>query len=125
MKVFGLVLILISLNSYAAKYYEIGMDLSIDGKKIATPRIFTKNNMTETVIQGDKFFEITVKENPINQTVKMDLTVGEFDENRNRINISKLPTFIGKENKRMHMTKIREDGTEELNMSIVPLVKEI
>ncbi len=125
MKVFGLMIALMSLNAFAAnKYYDIGVDLSIDGKKVQAPRILAKNNMTETVIQGNKFIEVTATENPLDQSVKMDFTVGEITEDGSRIIISR-PTVITKENSRAELTKMNEDGSEALKMSVVPVVKNL
>lgn len=125
MKVFGLLLALASVNVVAAnKYYEIGMDLSVDGKRVPAPRLFVKENVTETVIQGNKFFEVTATENPLDQSVKMDFAVGEFTEDGERIIISR-PTIISKENTRANMKITRDDGTEELDLSVVPIAKDI
>lgn len=125
MKVFGLLIALISLNAIAAnKYYDIGVELTVDGKKVPAPRILAKNNMTETVIQGNKFIEVTATENPLDQSVKMDFTMGEISEDGERIILSK-PTIITKENTRAEMTKTREDGSEEMKMSVVPVVKQL
>jgi hypothetical protein len=125
MKVFGLLIAMISLNTFAAnKYYDIGMDLSVGGKKIQTPRILAKDKVTETVIQGKNFFEVTATENPLDQTVKMDFVVGEFAEDGTRV-ILERPTIIAKENKRAEMIIKQNDGPEELKLSVVPIVKEL
>lgn len=125
MKAFGLFLALISLNAVAAnKYYEIGMDLSVEGKKIPAPRILTKNNMTETVIHGNKFIEVTASENPLDQSVKMDVIVGEITEDGERIVLAK-PTVITKENSRAEISSTNPDGSENYKMSIVPVVKDL
>lgn len=125
MKVFGLLIALASANVFAAnKYYEIGMNLSVDGERIPAPRILVKKNVTETVIQGNRFFEVTATENPKDQSVKMDFAMGEFTEDGRRV-ITSRPTIISKENTRAEMKITGEDGSEKMNLSVIPIVKEL
>ena len=125
MKVFGLLLTLVSINAFAAnKYYEVAMDLSLNGKRVATPRILVKNNVTETVRDGNRFYEVTAIENPIDQSVKMDFTVGEFGMDGQRIIISR-PTILTKENTRASIMKFEEDSAETIELSAVPIVKNL
>jgi|GEM_PF-5311468 hypothetical protein len=125
MKRFALLIAMISINAIAAnKYYDIGMDITVGGEKIPAPRILAKQNVTETVIMKDKFFEVTATENPLDQSVKMDFVLGEITEDGKRIVLER-PTIITHENKRAEMVISNDEGREDLKLSVVPVVKNL
>ena len=125
MKNIALIVAMISVNTFAAnKYYDIGMDISVGGEKIPAPRILVKENVTETVIMKDRFFEVTATENPLDQSVKMDFVLGEITEDGRRIVLEK-PTIITRENRRAEMVLSNDEGREDLKLSVIPVVKNL
>ena len=115
---FILATLLLSTSVFASKKaYELNLDLSIDGKTVASPKLVVFAGSMGSVIQdtasGNSFFEVVVNEGEVqgNKGILMKFKVGHILEDGSRKIISR-PTILSENGKEASIT-IGEDGTAQ------------
>ncbi len=132
MKFLGIALLLISSSALASsKGYDLTMDLSLEGKHIASPRVTLKEGKTATVTQmtetGEKFIEVTVAEGTLqnHKGILMKFTIGTIGKNGERTILAK-PQVLAKEGEPAKITQADDkSGVEHLSLSVVAKSKSL
>lgn len=124
MKLLGLALLMVGSSALAATNgYDLKMDLSMNGKHVASPRIIVKAGEMRTVNQKidteESFIEVVATEGQIqnNKGIMMSFTVGYIGKNGEKTVVSK-PQILAKENEPALITVEKKNGTE-LSLSVL------
>lgn len=124
MKLLGLALILVGSSAFATTNgYDLKMDLSMNGKRVSSPRIIVKAGEKGTINQKtgteESFIEVVATEGQVqnHKGIMMNFTVGYIGKNGERNIVSK-PQILAKENEPALITVGEKDGTE-LSLSVV------
>lgn len=124
MKLLGLALILVGSSAFAATDgYDLKMDLSMNGKHVASPRIIIKAGELGTIIQKtdseETFIEVVATEGEVqnHKSIMMKFTIGYIGKNGERTIVSK-PKILAKENSPSQITVDEKSGAE-LSFSVI------
>lgn len=123
-------LILVSLmlgsSAFAAKGYDLKIDLSLNGKRMSSPRVLVKAGekaiVSESGKNGGTFIEVMATEGEVqgNSGIMMSMTVGTIDKKGARTILSR-PKILAVENSESKITVGElENGTEQISLSVTP-----
>lgn len=117
------VLVLCSPVFAATKSYDVKVDLSVNGKRIAAPSVVVKDGETVTVFQKNEldetFIEVEAHEGMVQNRkgILMKFAVGTIDEFGERKIISR-PQILAAENKLVEVTSGLTNN-EKVSLSVV------
>lgn len=126
MKALVLGLLLISSQAFATTNgYDLKMDLSLNGKKISSPRLYVKEGEVASIEQKNNtdssYIEVKATESIVDKKkrIKMNFTVGIVDKFGQKVITSK-SNVIAKENETVKVVlSENEDNSKHLSLSIV------
>lgn len=104
--------------------YDIKMELSMNGKYVASPRVITKVGETASITQdsnGEKVFvEVNATEKPTNnkQAILMKFVVGTISATGEKKIVS-TPQIITVENQKAKITVGTPQGQEAFSLSVI------
>lgn len=127
MKGFALVVLFVSQASFAATNgYDLKMEMALDKKTIASPRIIVQENLSAMVTQKtdseENFIEVTASEGSVggNKGILMKFIIGSIGKNGQKTILSE-PQVLAKENE---PAKIKiEDGHDGGELSLTVIAK--
>lgn len=124
MKLVSIIVYFICSSAFASKNsYDLKMDLSINGKHIASPRVFVKAGEMKTITQKtgneESFIEVVATEGSIqdHKGILVNFAVGFISKNGERT-IKAKPQLLAKENESTQIT-ITENNGEVISLSVV------
>jgi type II secretory pathway component GspD/PulD (secretin) len=124
-------LIFLSGSIYgAAKAYDLNMELSLDGKKTASPRMIVEAGKSGTITQEannkKSFIEVVANEGQMqnNEGILMKFVIGTIDNNGKKT-ITSRPEIFARENEKAQITIHEQDGKETLSLSVTAQRKDI
>ena len=103
--------------------YDLKLELSLDGKVVASPRIVVQEGKVGTLTQesGDNkiFFEIVASEGEIqgNRGILLKLKIGLINNDGSRTIISQ-PQILAKPGEEAHIT-VGQDDKEEMTLKVI------
>jgi hypothetical protein len=121
-KSFIVLCFLMGSSAFAANVYHLKMDLSIDGKKVASPGLVVREgapaSITEESSTGKSFVEVIAKEGSIqnHKGILMNFVVEYSGPNGERKILAK-PQILAKENEPAQIT-VGENG-QEMSLTVV------
>ncbi len=126
MKKVGLLLLLAGTRAWAAKGYDLKMELTMNGKHMSSPRVLVrageKAMIEEEGKNGGSFIEVIATEGEAkgNAGIMMSITVGTIDKKGARTIISR-PKILAVENSEARITVgENENGNEQISLSVTP-----
>lgn len=111
-------------SAFASNGYDLKMELSMNGKKVSSPRIVVREGETGSITQETAyektFIEVVAKEGSIqnNEGILMNFVVKYVGQGGKRTIVLK-PQVLAKENKPAQITMGEEDGKETISLSIL------
>lgn len=109
--------------------YDIKIELSLGGKRVASPRIITRDGSRASVTETDTttgesaFVEVVPTASSKNERgIFMTFIVGKIGKNGERIEVGR-PQIIARENQRAEITVEDDKGGEELRLSVLATEK--
>jgi ribosomal protein S4 len=122
MRVLGFVLTIIAGSAFAENGYDLKINLSLNGKHVASPRIIVKAGEKATITQRgysqESFIEVVATENEAKNVpgILMKFSVGYIQKNGERTIISQ-PQILTNENSLSTMT-VGKIGEEQLSLIV-------
>lgn len=116
--------LLIGSSAFASNGYDLKMELSMNGKKVSSPRIIVREGETGSITQETSnektFIEVVAKEGEIqnHKGIMMNFVVGYIGQDGKRTIVSKTQ-ILTKENETAQITVGNDDGKETMSLSVV------
>lgn len=113
MKLSLIALVLVSSTAFAAKSYDVKMNVAVKGEKFVAPEIIVKDGERTTMFQPagkeERFIEVDAEQASVmgRDGVRMKMVVGKIDELGERTILAR-PEVLVEENK---PAKVEIDGT--------------
>lgn len=107
----------------ATKGYDLKMDLSMNGKKVSSPRMIVQEGVAGTIEQETStektFIEVVATEGTVknNKGILMKFTVGYIEKDGTRTIVSK-PQILAKENETAQIT-VGDNKGKDLSLSVI------
>ncbi len=109
--------------------YDIKLELSIGGKRVASPRVVTRNGSRAAVTETDAttgegaFVEVVPTASGKNERgIFMAFIVGKIGKNGERIEVGR-PQILARESQRAEITIEDDKGGEEVKLSVLATEK--
>ncbi|MGZ3768544.1 MAG: hypothetical protein ACXVCP_02270 [Bdellovibrio sp.] len=115
--------LLIGSSAFASNGYVLKMELSMNGKKVSSPRIIVLEGEAGSVTQETPtektFIEVVAKEGAIqnHKGILINFVVGYIGQDGKRNIVSK-PQILAKENETAQVS-VGENGKETMSLSVV------
>ncbi len=122
MRVLGFALALIAGSAFAGNSYDLKINLSLNGKHVASPRVIVKAGEKATITQRvdsqESFIEVVATESEAKNApgIMMKFIVGYIQKNGDRTIISQ-PQILTNENFPSTMT-VGKIGEEQLSLTV-------
>ena len=125
MKPFTFILLLMGSHAFCAtKGYDLKLDLSLDGKHVASPRVLVKDGDVATVNQKsanqETFVEVVATDAFVDNKrgILMKFAVGTIGKNGERTMVYR-PEVFARENETTQVSLGDKPGAEGLSLSVV------
>lgn len=122
MKILGMIFLLACSSTFATTNYDIKMDLSLNGKHVASGRVIAKEGEVATIVQKSNnkktFIDVITTKTDMKNAVMMKFIIGTIGKNGKR-NIFANPQVIARENETAKFSQGEAGGQEILSLSVV------
>ena len=124
MKIIGITFLLICNSVFASStFYDLKMELSLNGKHAHSPRIIVKEGLpaTFTIKNNDNdketFIDVIATKAVNDNAIMMEFKIGTIDKDGERTILAS-PKVIANENQATRISQNEHDGQEQISLTV-------